>query len=167
MRPPWIEATALVAAAGFALATDTTPPSPWSRLMSRNIDYAFLPRIDAVAKPTVVSSLARLAQLIEGKRFGQGIMLEEIEDLHARRRMATGDGPPAPEGLRDRGVQVWALMLDGSRDRSLGFAWLRGGGREDLQRALTYAGLRARCRDLAAARRSSSVSLETLEGVMP
>lgn len=142
MRPPWIEAGALLAAAGHALAPLSPPPSPWTRLMTQNIDYAFLSRIDAVAKPTIVGSLDRLAQLIEGKRFGQGIMLEEIEDLHARRRMATGDGPPAPEGLRDRGVQVWSLMLDGSRDRSLGFAWLRGGGRDELQQALTKIALR-------------------------
>ena len=142
MRPPWTEAGPLLAAAGLALAPHSPPPPAWRRLMAQSIDYAFLSRIDAVAKPTVVGSLDRLAQLIEGKRFGQAIALEEIEDLHARRRMAAGDGPAAPEGLRDRGVQIWALMADGTRDRSLGFAWLRGGGREELQRALTKVGLR-------------------------
>lgn len=110
--------------------------------MAQSVDYAFLTRVDAVAKPTVVASVDRLADLIEGQRRGQAIHLEEIEDLHERRRMAVGDSPPAPEGRRDRGVQIWTLLLDGSRDRSLGFAWLNGGGREELQQALTRAGLR-------------------------
>lgn len=142
MRPPWIEAGPLLAAAGHEFVANPKPLSPWRRLMSDKIDYAFLPRIDAVAKPTIVGSLDRLAQIIEGKRFGQAIMLEEIEDLHARRQMATGDGPDAPAGLRDRGVQIWTQLIDGGRDRSLGFAWLRGGGREELQQALTKVGLR-------------------------
>lgn len=110
--------------------------------MTQSIEYAFLTRIDTVAKPTIVGSLDRLAQLIEARRHGQAIMLEEIGDLHARRRMAIGDGPGAPEGLRDRGVQIWTQLIDGTRDRSLGFAWLRGGGREELQMALTKIGLR-------------------------
>lgn len=142
MRPPWIETHALLGAHGFAVATDLRPPSPWRTLMAQSIDYAFLSRIDAVARPTIVGSLDRLAQLIEDRRHGQPIMLEEIDGLHARRRMATGDSPPAPEGLRDRGVQVWTQLLDGSRDRSIGFAWLKGGGRDDLQQALTRVGLR-------------------------
>lgn len=110
--------------------------------MRQNIDYAFLTRVDAVARPTVFGSLDRLALFIEGKRCGQGILLEEVEDIHARRRMAIGDSPAAPEGVRDRGVQIWTLMLDGSRDRSLGFAWLNGGGREGLEAALSRAALR-------------------------
>lgn len=110
--------------------------------MAQSVDFAFLTRVDAVAKPTVVSSLDRLAEIIEGRRHGQTIHLEEIEDLHERRRMAVGDSPAAPDGLRDRGVQIWTLLLDGSRDRSLGFAWLKGGGREELQQALTRIALR-------------------------
>lgn len=142
MRPAWTEAGPLLAAAGLALAPLSPPPSAWRRLMTQSIDYAFLARIDAVAKPTVVGSLDRLARLIESRRYGQAIVLEEIEDIHARRRMAVGEGPAAPEGLRDRGVQIWTQLIDGTRDRSLGFAWLRGGGREELQRALTKVGLR-------------------------
>lgn len=167
MRPPWIEATALLAAAGFTPATNLRPESPWRRLMTQSIDYAFLPRIDAVSKPTVVGNLARLAQLIDTRRHGQAIQLEEIEDIHARRRQASGTGPSAPVGMRDRGVQIWTLMMDGSRDRSLGFAWLRGGGREDLQRALMMAGLSSGLTSRAAAGRRRSLSLEALEGVMP
>ena len=110
--------------------------------MRQNIDYAFLTRVDAVARPIVFGSLDRLALFIESKRSGQGILLEEVEDIHARRRMAIGDSPPAPDDVRDRGVQIWTLLLDGSRDRSLGFAWLNGGGREDLEDALSRAALR-------------------------
>ena len=142
MRPPWIEAAALLGAHGHAAPVDLTPLTPWRRLMNQRIDYAFLARIDAVARPTVVGSLDRLAQLIESRRHGQAIVLEEVDDLHARRSMATGDSPPAPEGLRDRGVQIWTQLIDGTRDRSLGFAWLKGGGREELQQALTKIGLR-------------------------
>ena len=65
MRPQWIEAGPLLAAAGHRLAPPSPPPSPWNRLMTQNIDYAFLTRIDAVAKPTIVGSLERLAELIE------------------------------------------------------------------------------------------------------
>lgn len=142
MPRPWVEATALLAAHGFRAGPPFKPQSPWNRLMSQNIDYAFLARVDAVAKPTVFGALDRLAAFIEAKRCGQGIQLEEIEALHERRRIAVGDSPAAPAGVRDRGVQIWTLLLDGTRDRSLGFAWLKGGGREDLQAALTRVALR-------------------------
>lgn len=142
MPRPWIEAGPLLAATGHASATPQPPATPWSRLMTQNIDYAFLYRIDAVAKPLVVGSLDRLAELIETRRGKQAIMLEEVEGLHERRRMASGQGGTVPGGLRDRGVQIFTLLMDGSRDRSIGFAWLKGGGREDLQSALTRIGLR-------------------------
>lgn len=140
---PYVEAAALLGSAGHRLAPPAPPSfSLWRTLMSQNVDFAFLDRIDAVARPHVVGGLDRLAQLIEDRRGDSPILLEEIENLHARRRMAAGDGPPAPTGLRDRGVQVWTQLPDGTRDRSLGFAWLRGGGREQLQMALTKVGLR-------------------------
>lgn len=137
MRRPWTEATALLAAHGFAC----TPPPPLKGLipMSAEIRFAFLARIDAVARPTVFQTLDRLAAHIEGQRFGQAIQLEEIAELRRRRAMATGQADAAPDGRRDRGVQIWTLLLDGSRDRSLGFAWLDGQGRETLQGALERA----------------------------
>lgn len=107
--------------------------------MSQSIDFAFLPRIDAVSRPVVFTSLIGLARYIERKRFGQGIQLEEIEGIHAQRNMVAGDAGTPRDGLRDRGVQIHTLMLDGGFDRSMGFAWLRGGGREDLQAALLRA----------------------------
>ena len=109
--------------------------------MSQSIDYAFLPRIDDVSRPTVCHSLDSLARHIERKRFGQGILIEEIDDIRARRHIADGVCAPPPSGQRDRGVQIFTLCLDGSRDRSLGFAWLKGGGREELQTALERAAL--------------------------
>lgn len=142
MRRPFIEAGPLLAAHGRSAGTRPKPQTPWSRLMSQSIDYAYLNRIDAVAKPMVVASLDRLAQHLDTLRRGQAILLEEVEDIHQRRRMASGAGPDAPHGLRDRGVQIFTMLLDGTRDRSLGFAWLRGGGREELQAALTRVGLR-------------------------
>ncbi|WP_426041531.1 hypothetical protein [Brevundimonas sp. TWP2-3-4b1] len=105
--------------------------------MSQNIDYAFLTRIDDVARPTVCASLDALARHVDRKRRGQGILIEEIEDIRARRHIACGDADPAPAGQRDRGVQIFTLCLDGARDRSLGFAWLKGGGREAMVAALT------------------------------
>ncbi len=141
MRPPWSEATAMLAAHGFVAGQPPPPQSAWSRLMSHKIEYAFMSRLDAVARPVIFTSLNSLAAYIDRKRYGQGIQLEEIGDLHARRRMATGEGPDAPTGLRDRGVQIYTTLLDGGRDRSMGFAWLKGGGLEELQIALTRVGI--------------------------
>ncbi|WP_157072483.1 hypothetical protein [Brevundimonas bacteroides] len=111
--------------------------------MKDQIDYAFLTRVDAVARPVAFPSIDKLAAHIERRRQDRTIILEQIEDIHERRRMAQGDSPPAPQGLRDRGVQIFTLLPDGTRDRSLGFAWLRGGGRERLQDALTRVGIRS------------------------
>lgn len=143
MRPPWSEAIPLLASAGFAGGPPPKPETPWSRLMKDQIDYAFLTRVDAVARPVAFPSIEKLAAHIERRRQDRTIILEEIEDIHERRRMAQGDSPSAPRGLRDRGVQIFTLLPDGSRDRSLGFAWLRGGGRERLQDALTRVGIRS------------------------
>jgi hypothetical protein len=144
MRPPWSESAALLAAHDLAVPAELTTrtQSIWSRLMSQSIDFAFLPRIDAVTRPVVFTDLSGLARYIERQRHGQAIQLEEIEDIHARRRMATGEGPAAPSpGLRDRGVQIHTRLIDGGIDRSMGFAWLRGQGRDALQAALLRAAL--------------------------
>lgn len=142
MARPWSEAAALLAFTDCHPGAGRDGPIPpprsiWSRLMSQSIDYAFLPRIDDVSRPTVCHSLDSLARHVDRLRRGQGILIEEIEDIRARRHIACGDAAPAPAGQRDRGVQIFALCLDGTRDRSLGFAWLKGGGREAIQAALT------------------------------
>lgn len=102
--------------------------------------YAILPRLNAVTKPIVFSDAAGLAAYIERRRGGQGLELVEIEDLHHQWRMeGGGQGVDAPEGARDRGVQVWTTDLGNNRDRCLGWAWLNGGGMEVLRDALRRA----------------------------
>lgn len=142
MRPQWSEASVLLASAGFAAGPLPKPDTPWKRLMKQQIDFAFLARVDSVAIPVAFPSLDKLAAYVERQRRDRTIVLEEIEDIHERRRMVIGDSPRAPEGVRDRGVQIFTLLPDGSRDRSLGFAWLKGGGREAMFYALTQAGIR-------------------------
>lgn len=104
--------------------------------------YALLTRLDERTRPTVFANLQALAAHIERARHGQQLELAEVEDLHFLWRAAGGgQGIDAPE--RDLGVQVWTRLLDGSRDRCLGWAWLGGSGLEVLQRALLRAAQRA------------------------
>lgn len=167
MRSPWVEAGALLAASGHALAPPPPPPTLRTRLMADHADFAFLSRMDATTKPIVFQSLNALADHIEGRRHGQAIQLDQVEDLHDQRRRATGAGEAAPEGQCDRGVQVWTLMLDGTRDRSLGYAWLKGEGRERLQIAMEAAGRRLSQERTGARRPTQSLSREAIDGVMP
>lgn len=135
MRPPWIEPAVLLAAAG-APAREPAAPSIWSRHMMSPAPFALLPRLDAVTRPIVFATLDALATRIERLRAGQALECIEIEDLHFLWRAEGGGGDVAAPTVRDRGVQVWTLLLDGSRDRCIGFAWLNGGGMETLRAAL-------------------------------
>lgn len=91
--------------------------------------FAFLRRIDPVTKPIVFpGGLAELARFIERERKGAAIQLEQVEDLEVR-------GSPDLH----TGVQIWILDMDNARDRSLGYAWLDGAGREVLEPALLNA----------------------------
>lgn len=102
--------------------------------------FAILPRIDATTRPIVFADLAGLAAHIQRARHGQGLDLVEIEDLHHQwRAEGGGQGVDAPEGVPDRGVQVWTLDLGNNRDRLIGFAWLNGGGLERLRDAIRKA----------------------------
>lgn len=139
MRRPWIEAAPLLGAAGHPLEPLTPPPSIWSRLMSQRILYAILDRIDGVANPHAVQSLDRLADIVAGRIHGQAVQLIEIEDIHAQRQAASGRGDPAPDGVRDRGLRIETLLLDGSTDRVIGFVWLNGQGRDVFAPALERA----------------------------
>jgi hypothetical protein len=131
---PWVEAGPLLAAAGLPLA-----PLPRTHPLIRSLtlpdlpvndlpDFAFTSRLDAVTKPRVFPSLARLADHIEGRRHGQPLELVDVEDIEI----------PGRPGLF-RGVQVFTLLLDNGRDRCLGYAWLGGHGRERLEPALRAA----------------------------
>lgn len=135
MRRPWFEAGAALAAAGFSLKPDPNAPvlgSIWTQPMIDLAAYAFLTRIDATTKPTVFPDLHHLARHIERRRLDAGldraIQLEEVEDLKFA-------GQP---GLHT-GVQVWLLDMAHEREASLGYAWLRGEGRERLEPVLRTA----------------------------
>lgn len=146
MRRPWFESGPALAAAGHA---PTPPPldgaaTPalgriWTLPMIHDADFAFLTRIDATTKPTVCVDLHALARHIERRRLelagDRAIQLEEVEDLQFANR----------PGLH-RGVQIWLLDMAHEREASLGYAWLKGDGRDRLEPAL-----RTARRDLAAA----------------
>lgn len=137
MRPPWIEAAALLGAAGHCQPPENYRLSIWSRHAMQPAAYALLPRLDAVTKPIVFADVAALAAHVERHRQGQGLELVEIDDLHHRwRAEGGGQGVEAPDAARDRGVQIWTTDLGNNRDRCLGWAWLDGGGMETLRAAL-------------------------------
>lgn len=142
MSRPFIDAAALLAAAGHRLSEPTDRQSIWSRHAMTPAPYALLTRLDDRTRPIVFPNLQALAGRLERARHGQQLELVEVEDLHFLWRTAGGaQGIDAPE--RDLGVQVWTRLLDGSRDRCLGWAWLNGSGLEVLQQALLRAGQRA------------------------
>ena len=127
MRRPWIEAGAMLAGAGF----DGTPPKPVhpiarSLTMASKPNYAFLPRVDGVTRPVVCPDLMALARHIERQRGDQNLQLIEVEDIEY-------------DGVMHRGVKVMLLDLANDPERCLGFAWLRGSGRDVLEPALRAA----------------------------
>lgn len=127
MRPHWIEAGVLLAAHGHAAAAPSVFLHPFTRIL-RMADFppfALAERLDGVTKPRVFASAERLAVHIEGRRHGQAIELVDVEDIEV----------PGQPGLYT-GVQIFTLLLDGGRDRCLGYAWLGGRGRERLEPAL-------------------------------
>lgn len=142
MARPFIDAAALLAAGGHRLSEPTDRQSIWSRHAMTPAPYALLTRLDERTRPIVFPTLQALADRLERERHGQQLELVEVEDLHFLWRTAGGARDiDAPE--RDLGVQVWTRLLDGSRDRCLGWAWLNGSGLEVLQQALLRAGQRA------------------------
>lgn len=127
MRRPWIESGALLA---FTHPTGTRPLKPEhpftrSLRMADFAPFAFLSRLDGVAKPRIVSNATALARHVESLRHGQAIELVDVEDIEV----------PGKSDLYT-GVQIFTLSLDGGRDRCLGYAWLNGHGRERLEPAL-------------------------------
>lgn len=149
-RRPWIEAAALLGAAGHADAARAaaSPPQPhspltWRLTMTDDVRFAFIERLDAVTKPRVFQSLDALAGWIEARRHGQAIQLIDVEDLRFQWRAAAGrPADPADHPGRtgpDRGVRIDALLLDGGTDRVMGFAWLDGRDRTALEPAIDRA----------------------------
>jgi hypothetical protein len=135
MRRPWIEATALLAAAGFA-ATFVKPIHPVARslIMADTPNYAFLPRIDAVTRPVLCPDLMALARHIERQRDGQGLQLIDVEDIEH-------------DGQLYSGVKVMRLDMANEPEACLGFAYLRGSGRTVLEPALRAARHQAEAAD--------------------
>lgn len=135
MRRPWVEAGPLLSAAGF----DSTPPKPLhpvarSLIMADKPNYAFLPRIDGVTRPIVCPDLMSLARHIERQRGGQNLQLLEVDDIEY-------------DGEMHSGVKVMLLDMGNDPERCLGFAWLRGSGRDVLDPALRAARLSAQAAD--------------------
>ena len=139
IRRPWFEATPALSAHGLhathALTADHVighhiRPNPGKRpMVPTDARFVLLPRLDAVTKPKQFSGPRPLAMHIESLRTEGGgdpaLQLEEVDDL----RFA--DWP----GLYD-GVQIWVLDASNDRDRSLGYAYLDGRGRDVLEPAL-------------------------------
>lgn len=126
MRPPWVEAAALLGAHGF----DSTPPKPEhpfarSLRMADFAPFAFTTRLEPTCKPRVFTSATALATHIEDLRQGRAIELVEVEDIEI----------PGQPGLY-LGVQIFTLDAGNSRDECLGYAWLGGKGRDRLEPAL-------------------------------
>lgn len=124
MRPPWIEAPALLAA---------LPPLPFPEdvllrrrpHMSTDITHALLTGLEPGVKPIAFPDLNALARHIQGVRGEAGLEMEEIADLELAAR-------PQPT----RAVKVWATDDGGNDDRFIGYAWLNGMGMETLKAAL-------------------------------
>lgn len=145
---PHVEAAALLGAHGHALAGAPYRPSIWTLFAMQPAPFALLERLDKTTRPTVFPDLDALAAHVQRRRNGQGLDMQEIEDLHNQWRIegggvVNGVEIDPPEGIRDRGVQIWTTMIDGGRDRCLGFAWLNGGGLEELKAALRRAETKA------------------------
>ena len=151
---PWIEATALLAAAGFSTAPIKLSPDLETDM--RHPRYALLPKLNATSELVSFDTLDALADHIEGMRFGQGLQLKTIDNLRQQAFENGGRHLHLSRG-RDRGLQVFTTMLDGELDRSLGFAWLNGQGHEVLQQALSAAARRrADSRRLPTARKAAA-----------
>lgn len=145
---PHVEAAPLLGAHGHAPPTASYRPSIWTLFTMQPAPFALLERLDKTTRPAVFPDLDALAAHVQRARNGQGLDMQEIEDLHHQWRVEGGgviNGVEVdmPEGVRDRGVQVWTTLIDGGRDRCLGFAWLNGGGLEELKAALRRAETKA------------------------
>ncbi len=131
MRRPWFESGPALAAAGFPInLTAHRAASPLERIlrMAGMPDFAFAETLNGAAKPKAFADMGGLAAYIERHRNAQAIELVDVEDitLEGRDEFLTG-------------VQVFTLLPDNGRDACLGYAWLKGQGRERLEPALRRA----------------------------
>lgn len=128
---PHFEARPYLAAHGLVPGPPAPLVHPFIQALTRSpamadiADYALIERLDAVTKPTVFGTVARLAVHIEGLRKGRPLELADVEDIEI----------PGLPGLYV-GVQIWTLDMSNGRDVCLGWAWLKGQGRDRLEPAL-------------------------------
>lgn len=127
MRPPRIEAAALLAAHGFtdaARAVGSPTLYRWRPRMAESVRFALIPA-NPEAKIYVFPDIDALARHIQRARGLQGLELVDVEDLEL-----AGQTEPRP------GVTVFTLDAGHDRDRLIGHAWLDGRGQEHLRAAL-------------------------------
>lgn len=126
MRPPWIEAVALLAAHDHAVPAPRRIEGRARRRAALAGDIGFaLIGAERFAKPLAFCDIDALARHVQRARGDQGLELIEVPDLQC-----AGDRADRP------GVSIFATDLDGNRDRLIGHAWLNGGGVEHLKAAL-------------------------------
>ena len=121
MRPPWIEAAALLGSVGRPLAPDTF--KHWS-ITTPDERFVLFRKLAPGEKPLVLTDLPALARRIHHERGAAGIQLQDFPaPLHT--------GQDAIDG-----VSIWTLDASGERSDYLGWAYLDGRDREALQAAL-------------------------------
>lgn len=124
MRPPWIEAAALLAAHGHAVPSSDLykrrkPPMPSE---ARYVLFTHPERADI--RPRVFPDLRRLAAHVHQQRKGAAI---ELQDAPLE---LDGDAAPRP------GVSVWTLSDLGERRCFMGWCYIDGQKRPVLEAAL-------------------------------
>lgn len=122
MRPPWIEATALLGAHGHAVSV--LPLSVIRNMLRRPampdaVRYALVRDPgNSLHKPSVFESLHSLALSIHRQLGSRPV---QMEDAFLEFR-----GETTPR----KGVNIWRLdPLTGDKDGFIGWAWLDGGDR--------------------------------------
>lgn len=113
MRPPWIEAAALLGVRGGAIPINLRQQRPY---MPAETQYALIKT--PIAKPFVCASLGALARRIHSERGEAAI------DLDPKLATIYPAGPMGVKGLLC--VRVYQLGLDGNREKDLGYAYLEG-----------------------------------------
>ena len=121
MRPPHVEALALLAAHGLPFI----PLDPRRRpRMSDAVRFALLPA-QPEAKPIVFADINALARHIQRARGDAGLDLQPVDDLDVR-----GDTRNRP------GVSIFATDLDGGRPTLIGHAFIDALPMDVLQAAI-------------------------------
>lgn len=122
MPRPWIESAVLIAAHGRVVPLRPRRKGP---VMSDDIRFALIPRLDPDVRPIACADADALARAIQRRRALRSIEMVEHDDLEL-------PGRPGPT----RGVEVWALDAGNDRDERIGYAFIDGAGMEALRAAL-------------------------------